>query len=82
MSLPTAAFEGLESVYNTIQVDGIIDVGLQAALDVGVPESGYIQVPRCVLKQVRLGKDFDGGMAGSAASKRRLASPDTIRVEK
>ena len=82
MELPAAALEGLKRVYKTIQEDGVIDIGLQAALDVGLPANGYIHVPERVLKTVRLGGEEGTTIqkAKNTPSGKRLAAPDIIRV--
>ena len=46
----------------------MVDIGLQATLDVGVPESGYVPVPRCILKSIKLGEDVEVAVAGNTAS--------------
>ena len=41
-------------IYATIRDNGIVNIGLQAALDVGVKPSGYIVVPQSCLKPNKL----------------------------
>ena len=65
---PQVALQGLGRVYKTIQEDGVVDIGLQATLHVGVPESGYVPVPRCILKSIELGEDVEVAVAGNTAS--------------
>lgn len=42
-------------VYAAIRENGVIDIGLQSALDVGVKECDYIVVPANCMKTVHLG---------------------------
>ena len=53
MSL-ASALEGLGRAFSSLSDNGVIDIGLQAALDVGVAIGDYIQVPRCCLKPLVL----------------------------
>ena len=52
-----AAKDAFARVYATIKDNGIVDIGLQAALDVGVKPSDYIAVPRSCMKPIKLHAD-------------------------
>ena len=82
MELPAAALEGLSRVYKTIAEDGMVDIGLQAALDVGVPASGYIHVQERVLKSTRLGEGTNVQKVTNTGSGKRIAAPEPIMVER
>ena len=77
--IPKSALEGLERVFSTIKENGIVDIGLQAALDKGVEELDYIHVPECAVKQVNIGarslmfKNMDSG--------RRIETMTPINIE-
>ena len=47
-----ADFTGLRDFYKAIRDYGVVDIGLQAALDVGVSEQNYICIPRSCVKPV------------------------------
>ena len=47
---------GLDSVYSNFGPNGVVDIGLQSALDVGVSANNYISVPRSCLKTVSNGE--------------------------
>ena len=53
MTAITAAMRaGLDNVYAKFGANGIVDIGLQSALDIGVKESNYIQVPQLCFNEI------------------------------
>lgn len=65
---------GIDNVYAKFGDNGIVDIGLQSALDVGVAVSNYVQVPRCCIKGVTL--------TGAAALTSIANGPSGVRVGK
>ena len=43
---------GLDTVFARFGENGVVDIGLQSALDVGVKACNYVQVPRSCLKAI------------------------------
>ena len=81
-----AAKDAFARVYATIRDNGIVDIGLQAALDVGVKPSDYIAMPQYCLKPINLYDSRDGGVtkvvavAANSASGARVAECDCVII--
>ena len=58
-----AALEGIQRDFAPRRDNGVIDIGLQAALDTGLSESSFVRIPRCALKEVTLTNAGEEGEA-------------------
>ena len=52
MTASQAMKDALSRVYAQIRENGIVDIGLQSALDIGVKEANYAAAPRSCIKDV------------------------------
>lgn len=79
-----AAVTALGTYFQSLKNNGIVDIGLSAALDMGVTEKDYIQIPRSLLKPVSLSGDgldpVDVHIVGNLPSGKRIAALDCIIV--
>ena len=78
-----ALLAGLDAVYASFKGNGIVDIGLQAALDVGVAAADYVQVPQsCLMAVAPIGGDPVGAVRNNEANNRvGKAAPFIIEGE-
>ena len=78
-----AAKDAFSHVFATVRDYGIVDIGRQAALDVGVQPSEYMVVPKLCLKPIKLHANASDTVTKTAnvASGSRAAECECVYID-
>ncbi len=68
------------NIYSTIRENGVVDIGLAAALDKGVREADFIQIPQSCLKPITTSGGTTLRIIGNAASGKRIGHMKPLYV--
>lgn len=81
MTAITAALHaGLDNVYAKFGENGVMDIGLQSALDVGVRAANYVQVPRSCIKGATAGQGVQLDSIANGPSGCRVGRCDPVVI--
>ena len=75
-----ADLSALNHFYKAFAENGIVDIGLQAALDVGVQQEDYIRVPRRCLRMIRHGQNSTIASVANNASNTRIRDIEPVII--
>ena len=75
-----ADLSALNHLYKAFAENGIVDIGLQAALDVGVQQEDYIQVPRKCLRMIWHGQNSTIANVANNASNTRIRDIEPVII--